>query len=42
LAIAESMEQFTRLEFGVDDIVRSSLVRDYIIAKTKYEDGEQK
>jgi predicted ribonuclease YlaK len=40
LAIAESMEQFTRLEFGVDDIVRSSLVRDYIIAKTKYEDGE--
>jgi len=38
LAIADSMAQFSRFEFTTDDIVRSSLVRDYIIAKTKYED----
>lgn len=40
LAIADSMTQFSRFEFGIDDIVRSSLVKDYIIAKTRYEDGE--
>lgn len=40
LAIADSMAQFSRFEFGIDDIVRSSLVKDYIIAKTRYEDGE--
>lgn len=38
LDIATHMNSFTRIEFTVDDIVRSSLVRDYIIAKTKYED----
>lgn len=38
LAIADSMGQFSRFEFTTDDIVRSSLVKDYIIAKTKYED----
>lgn len=42
MAIADSMSQFSKFEFGVNDIVRSSLVKDYIIAKTKYEDGEQK
>ena len=26
-------DQFAMIEFGVDDIVRSGLVRDYIIAK---------
>jgi hypothetical protein len=26
-------EQFSMIEFGVDDIVRSGLVRDYIITK---------
>ena len=36
--IAYHMTAFTRIEFGVDDIVRSSLVKDYIIAKLKYED----
>jgi len=36
--IAYHMEAFTRIEFTVDDIVRSSLVRDYILAKLKYED----
>jgi phosphate starvation-inducible protein PhoH len=39
--IAQHMSAFTRIEFTVDDIVRSSLVRDYILAKTKYEDMNQ-
>lgn len=38
LAIAERMKQFSRFEFGTADIVRSSLVKEYIIAKTSYED----
>jgi phosphate starvation-inducible protein PhoH len=38
--IAKSMPSFTRFEFGIDDIVRSSLVKDYIIAKTNFEDKE--
>lgn len=38
--VAERMEAFTRIEFGIDDIVRSSLVKDYIIAKTEYEDEQ--
>lgn len=41
LNIAEGMKQFSRFEFTVDDICRSSLVKDYIIAKITYEDGEQ-
>lgn len=36
--IAAHMSAFTRIEFTVDDIVRSSLVRDYILAKLRYED----
>jgi phosphate starvation-inducible PhoH-like protein len=36
--IAHYMDSFTRIEFTVDDIVRSSLVKDYIIARMKYED----
>ena len=36
--IAYHMGAFTRIEFSVDDIVRSSLVKDYILAKIKYED----
>ena len=36
--IAHHMNAFTRIEFTVDDIVRSSLVKDYIMAKIKYED----
>jgi predicted ribonuclease YlaK len=36
--IAHHMKAFTKFEFDVDDIVRSSLVKDYIIAKLKYED----
>ena len=36
--IAYHMNAFTRIEFEVEDIVRSSLVRDYITAKIKHED----
>lgn len=36
--IAQHMSAFTRIEFTPDDIVRSSLVKDYILAKLKYED----
>jgi phosphate starvation-inducible protein PhoH len=36
--IAHHMPSFTRIEFTVDDIVRSSLVKDYILAKLKHED----
>lgn len=37
--VAQRMNAFTRVEFTVDDIVRSSLVRDYILAKLDYEDS---
>jgi phosphate starvation-inducible PhoH-like protein len=37
--IAYHMRAFTKFEFDVDDIVRSSLVKDYIVAKLKYEDN---
>jgi phosphate starvation-inducible protein PhoH len=36
--IAKYMTSFTKIEFQVDDIVRSDLVKEYIIAKTKFED----
>ena len=38
--IAHHMKAFTRIEFTPDDIVRSSLVKDYILAKLRYEDLE--
>jgi predicted ribonuclease YlaK len=38
--VAYHMKAFTKIEFEVYDIVRSSLVKDYIIAKLKYEDSE--
>ena len=40
--IAHHMHAFTRIEFNPDDIVRSSLVKDYILAKLKHEDYENK
>jgi len=40
--IAQHMSAFTRIEFTVDDIVRSSLVKEYILAKLKYEDYDEK
>ena len=36
--IAMHMKAFTRIEFTPDDIVRSSLVKDYILAKMQHED----
>lgn len=38
--ILNSMKEFSRIEFTIDDIVRSSLVKSYIVAKTKYEDQQ--
>jgi len=38
--IAYHMGAFTKIEFVAEDIVRSSLVRDYILAKLQHEDGE--
>jgi phosphate starvation-inducible protein PhoH len=40
--IAMHMKAFTRIEFTADDIVRSSLVKDYILAKIRFEDNEKK
>lgn len=38
--IAYHMGAFTKIEFTADDIVRSSLVKEYILAKIKFEDNE--
>lgn len=38
--IAKYMMAFTRIEFEAEDIVRSDLVKQYILAKLKYEDRE--
>ena len=35
--IAKSMPSFTNIEFTTDDIVRSSLVKDFLVAVEKYE-----
>ena len=40
LDIINRIRSFSHIEFGIDDIVRSSLVKDYIIAKTKWEDEQ--
>ena len=37
--IAKLMTAFTKIEFTTDDIVRSSLVKDYILAKIQLEDS---
>jgi len=41
LNILREMNGHTRIEFMVDDIVRSRLVKDYILARMKYEDKEK-
>lgn len=41
LDIADLMDSHTRIEFTVDDIVRSSLVKDWIIATMKYDDLQE-
>jgi len=38
LEVASSMECHTKIEFSIDDIVRSSLVRDWIKAEMNYEE----
>ena len=38
--IAKYMTAFTRIEFEAEDIVRSDLVKQYILAKLKFEDRE--
>ena len=38
MVIAESMPSFNIIEFGTDDIVRSELVKEYIIARQEYEE----
>jgi phosphate starvation-inducible protein PhoH and related proteins len=39
--VANLMGAFTKIEFGTDDIVRSSLVKDYILAKIQLEDNQK-
>ena len=38
IAIAELMPSFKTLEFSVNDIVRSKLVKEYILARLEYEE----
>ena len=38
IAITNHMPSFRQVEFGVEDIVRSNLVKEYIIARMQYED----
>lgn len=38
IAIADMMKSFNIVEFGVNDIVRSDLVKEYILARMQYED----
>jgi phosphate starvation-inducible protein PhoH len=38
IGIISLMESFNLVEFGVEDIVRSDLVKQYILARLKYED----
>jgi phosphate starvation-inducible protein PhoH len=33
IRVIEAMPSFEKLEFGIDDIVRSSLVKEFVIAK---------
>lgn len=37
MAITDMMPSFKTFEFGINDIVRSALVKEYIIARLKYE-----
>ncbi len=38
MIIADNMPSFRTFEFGPDDIVRSDLVKEYLIALIKYEE----
>jgi phosphate starvation-inducible protein PhoH len=39
--VAKTMNSFTNIEFTTDDIVRSSLVKDFLVAVEKYEQTEK-
>jgi phosphate starvation-inducible protein PhoH len=38
MVIAENMPSFRTLEFDTDDIVRSDLVKEYLMARMSYEE----
>jgi phosphate starvation-inducible protein PhoH len=40
MVIAENMPSFKTFEFDTDDIVRSDLVKEYLVARMKYEDSQ--
>lgn len=42
LDILKLIKGYSRIEFGVDDIVRSDLVKQYILARIDYEDKKEK
>ena len=42
IQIAEDMPSFDTVEFGPNDIVRSDLVKEYILARVAYEDKHEK
>ena len=42
IQIAEDMPSFDTVEFGPEDIVRSDLVKEYILARVAYEDKHEK
>jgi len=33
MSILQTMEEFSMVEFGIEDIVRSGLIRSYLISK---------
>ena len=39
MVIAENMPSFRTIEFSEHDIVRSDLVKEYLIAKIRYEEA---
>jgi phosphate starvation-inducible protein PhoH len=41
LDVAKYMTSFTKVEFEAEDIVRSDLVKEYILAKLEFEDREE-
>ena len=40
LDIAQYVKSFVKIEFAVEDIVRSGLVKEYIVARLSYEDSQ--
>ena len=41
IQIAENMPSFGTVEFGPEDIVRSELVKEYILARVSYEEKNE-